>query len=128
MVIVDTNIIIDHLRRPEKSASLLTTTIKTHTTELFALSLLTIQELFEGRSTRDEEKETHLLSIITSFTLLPYTFQIAEYAGKINRDLQNPIGIADAAIAATAITYQSPLFTLNQKDFQSIPRLQFFSL
>lgn len=125
MVIVDTNIIIDHLRQTKKS-SLLQKIKKTETP--IAVSIISIQELFTGQSTRKKTNTAILLSLINALQILPYNYQTAKLAGQINRALSSPIEFADAAIAATAISYKIPLLTLNQKHFQKIPRLKLFIL
>ena len=126
MVVLDTNIIIDHLRRqPEKS--LLIKIFKRIPEEVFAVSVVSIQELYEGKSTRDEEKERHLLSTLASLEILPYTTEVAKLAGTIARDLRKPIELADAAIAATTILNNAQLFTLNNKDFIGIKNLEFLT-
>lgn len=125
MVIIDTNIIIDHLRQHQK-ISLLQQLKKTDPD--IALSLISIQELFTGQSTKKTKNTNILLSLINSFEILPYDYQIAKNAGTINRDLKNPIAFADTTLAATAICYRCPLFTLNQKHFKNIPKLQLFKI
>jgi len=124
MVIIDTNIIIDHLRQTKKISLL--KKLQQTTTEKMAISIISIQELFAGKSTRKKTNTNTLLSIINSLEILPYNYQIAKLAGQINRDLDNPIEFADIAIAATTVYHQSLLFTLNQKHFQNIPKLKLF--
>ncbi len=127
MVILDTNILIDHLRRTTGS-SWLERVAQNFPKENLGISVITIQELYEGKSTREKEKEEMLLSTITPLKILSYTYEIAELAGKIARDSQRPLELADAAIAATAIVNDALLATLNKKDFVSIPRLKLLEL
>ena len=126
MVILDTNIIIDHLRRKRKSKSFLEEIAAVKPKETLAISIVCIQELYEGNSTRDEEKEKNLLAAISPLKILPYTYEIAKLAGKIVRDGITSTEFADAAIAATAITSGGLLFTLNKKHFQGIKELELF--
>jgi len=128
MVVLDTNIIIDHLRQPEKKDTLLAQLALEERTRLLALSTVSIQELYEGQSTRNEEAEKFLLATIAPLTILPHTYDVAELAGKIARDLTNPIEFADAAIAATAVVNGAQLFTANIKHFQEIPELMLYQL
>ena len=123
MVIIDTNIVIDHLRNPHHTSSLMKL-VKQLPKEQISLSIISIQELYEGRSTLDSHKEEILLAVISPLTILPYTFEIAQLAGQIARDLIRPIEFADAAIAATAIINEADLLTLNTKDFMHIKDLQ----
>jgi len=92
--------------------------------ENLAISTITIQELYEGQSTKHKDKETSLLSTVTPLKILPYTYETAQLAGEIARDLKQPIEFTDAAIAATAIINGALLATLNKKHFQSIRDLE----
>lgn len=127
MVILDTNIIIDHLRLEQKQkSSQLMKIAKQKQKEVLALSLISVQELYEGRSTQDSQKEQYLLATISPLKILPYTYEVAQLAGEIARDLNRPIELADAAIAATTILNGSSLLTDNKKDFTGIKNLKFF--
>ncbi|MBI3384854.1 PIN domain-containing protein [Candidatus Gottesmanbacteria bacterium] len=125
MVILDTSIIIDHLRQ-NTPKTYLTRLIKKYGGESLAISIVTIQELYEGKITKKEMQEKDLLTTITPFTILLYSYEVAELAGKIARDLASPIEFSDAAIAATAIINGAQLATLNAKDFIHIPNLKIF--
>lgn len=116
MVILDTSIIIDHLRRPPRESYLFKLTEKKLPKKSLALSIISVQELYEGQSTKDLRREEVMLSTINTMKILPYTFEVAQLAGKITRDLERPIEIADAAIAATVIINGGRLATLNRKD------------
>lgn len=125
MVVLDTNVIVDHLRLADsKINSKLMEIVENNPKETLAISMVTIQELYEDKSTRDSQKEQYLLATISPLKILPYTYEIAQLAGEIARDLMRPIELADAAIAATAIVNRCVLFTLNKKDFEEIPQLQ----
>ena len=125
MVVLDTNIIIDHLRLQDKQAeSKLMTLARTKSKEVLAISMITIQELYEGRSTRDAQKEQYLLATISPLKILPYNYEVAKLAGEIARDIERPIELADAGIAATAILSGCELLTLNVKDFAGVDKLQ----
>ena len=124
MIILDTNIIIDHLRILGNKESYFVKLSKILPKDDLAISLVTIQELFQGKSTRDTEPEKNLIAVIEPLKILPYTYQIAKLAGQINRDVKNTIEFTDAAIAATAIVNKAKLFTLNKKDFHDISGLE----
>lgn len=128
MVILDTNIIIDHLRQTDKRDTRLLEIAQNVPKEMLALSVISMQELYEGRSMREKEKEEYLLTTIAPLRILSYTYEIAELAGKIARDRDKPIELADAAIAATAIISDAQLCTLDKKDFSEIADLVFFEL
>lgn len=124
MVVLDTNIIIDHLRQKGDKDSHLMRIIKDYPGEVLAISVVSIQELYEGKSTIDKQKEQYLINTIKSLEVLVYTEEIARLAGILARDLNRPIELADAAIAATVIINKASLFTLNTKDFRNIDHLK----
>ena len=123
MVVVDTSIIIDQLRRPKGTQTELIRFIKTKADKDLAISMISIQELFQGQSTKDQGKLQSMLAVISPLRILPYNYEIAQLAGEIIRDTIQPIQFADAAIAATAIDNNCKLFTFNKKDFVEIKDL-----
>lgn len=127
MVILDTNIIIDHLRQKKKDTLFRKIAGQYHPQTL-AISIFTIQELYQGKSSAADQQEKDFLSIINALKILPYTFEVAELAGKIARDRFSPIEFADSAIAATAIINGCQLFTLDKKDFIGIDNLELLPL
>ncbi|HVC36568.1 MAG TPA: PIN domain-containing protein [Candidatus Dormibacteraeota bacterium] len=127
MVVLDTNIIIDHLRLQGTQESQLMAIVRQKPKEVLALTTISLQELYEGRSTKDSQKEQYLLATISPLRILPYTYEVAKLAGEIARDLDRTIEFADAAIAATTILNGGSLHTSNKKDFVGIVQLQLLS-
>lgn len=123
MVIIDTNIIIDHVRLGNPADSIFAR-INERKDENLAISMITVQELYAGQSTLESKVDQAIFNIISRLEILLYTYQVARLAGEIARDLKRPISLADAAIAATAIINNAKLATLNKKDFQGIPDLK----
>lgn len=126
MVVIDTSIIIDHTRQKGK-ISIFDKFIRQSKAKP-AIALITVQELFAGQSTKQDETLDYLLDLLNSLEILPYTFEVAKLAGEIARDVNQPIGLADSAIAATAIINQAQFLTLNIKDFAKIEDLKFASV
>jgi len=125
MVVLDTNIIIDHLRLKDRTKdSALMKAARQNPKEVLGISIISIQELYEGQSTLDPDKEQYLLATISPLKILPYTYEVAQRAGEIARDLKEAIELADAAIAATALLNGAKLLTSNTKDFEKIKDLQ----
>lgn len=124
MVILDTNIIIDHLRLWSKKKSALDEINQKISIDNLALSIVSIQELFVGESTREVIIEERILKLVASLKVLPYTQEIAKLAGEILRDISPNIEFADAAIAATTILNKAKLLTLNKKDFKTVKGLK----
>ena len=123
MVVIDTSVIVDHLRQLGKITFFRKLEKELHN-EALTISIITIQELYAGRSTRDHDRERMLLATISPLEILPYTYETAELAGKLIRDAKNSLQFVDAAIAATAVVNGAALATLNKKDFEDILDLE----
>ena len=125
-MILDSNIIIDHLRLLARKRSFLDLIAEKIEPDDLAVSVITIQELFTGKSTQGLNEQDRILAIIAPLKVLAYTYEIAQGAGEIMRDIQTDVEFADAAIAATAIFHNAKLYTLNQKDFRVIKDLELY--
>lgn len=128
MVILDTNIVIDHLRQNKREETVLSKLAREKPKETLAISIISIQELYGGKSTKIQKRETDLLATIAPLKILPYTFEVAQLGGKIARDKQQAIELADATIAATAIINNTQLLTLNERHFKDIKNIEFFKI
>jgi len=128
MVIIDTCIIIDHLRQKSNQATIYYQLVKKYTKDQLAISTITIQELFTGQSTSNQTGLLTLVRLLKEIKVLHHTTLIAKRAGQITRDSQQQIKFADAAIAATVAHYGASLATLNPKDFKGIPGLKLLPL
>jgi len=127
MVVIDTSIIIEHLRTSSSTSTLMEIASKYDKSNL-AISVITIQELYEGKSSKNKQKEQFLLATISPLKILSYTYDIAKFAGQIARDLPRSIELANCAIASTCILNNAKLATLNKKDFVGIKGLKLESL
>jgi len=117
-VLADTSIIIDHLRKSDKSASLLFKNIDNYD---FSLSAVSVFELYAGAT--DERKKTDIENTLSAFKTLPFTHDIAVKAGDLYISLKKAnriLEVKDIFIAATAVLYDMPIFTLNKKHFERI--------
>lgn len=128
MVILDTNIIIDHLRQIEAKQTAYQQLLKKYTKKSLGISTITIQELFVGQSTRSKKFQKEILATISGIKIFAHSKPIAHRAGELMRDSNNNLKFADSAIAGTALHYNAKLATLNTKDFTGIPHLQLLSL
>lgn len=128
MIVIDTSILIDYLRTKRDEQSPFEAIVAREKRTNLGISILTVQELYEGKSIADPENEKVLLSVISSFKILPYTYEVAKRAGEIGRNLDRLIGFADAAIAATAIINGASLATLNKRDFAGIAGLELINV
>jgi predicted nucleic acid-binding protein len=128
MVIIDTNIIIDHLRQQSRAQSIYDKLLKKYSRKNLAISTITIQELFMGQSTNKIKESSPLIKLLKGTKIYSHTTNIARHAGEITRDRKENIKFADAAIAATAVHYGAHLATLNTKDFVGISNLKLLKL
>lgn len=124
MVVLDTNVIIDHLRLPKGSETALIKITRLNPRDIIAVSVISVQELYQGKSSQNPMKENDIGMILDNVKILPYDIKVAKLAGEIIRDLSRPMGFSDAAIAATAIINGYSFFTNNKKDFADIKNLQ----
>ena len=107
-VLVDSDILIDHLRGARRYEP---------GPDVVRYSVVTRAELFAGHGT-DEERVDKLLA---AFQELPVDRAIAEGAGRLRRD--HGLRLPDALIAATALEFGLALLTRNRRDFESIDHL-----
>src|SRR5690606_27920127 len=119
MVVLDTNILIDHLRQLERRMSLFSKITSLLPGETFAISIITVQELYAGKSSASRQAAREIEKIISALQLLPYDYKTAKRAGRVARDMQGKVKFADATIAATTIENKATLYTLNRKHFVS---------
>ncbi len=121
-LLVDTSIVIDHLRKQNKSS---TTLVKAAATHTLYISTIVEFELFAGAL--DTQKQNDLHVILERCTVVPFTSEIAQNAAKIYQQLRQQnqlIEMRDIFIGATAIVYNLPLLTINSKHFIRIERLK----
>lgn len=127
MVILDTNILIDALRK-KNGKIVLEAILQTVTKQDLTISVISIQELYQGKSMKDLQKEKDAQDLLAFLTILPYSYDVAKRAGEIVREKNYGITFPDAAIAATAIVNGAQLATLNPKDFMGISNIELLKL
>lgn len=112
VVLLDTNIILEHLR-----SGIL---VDVDPTASFVISVITEAELLRYPGIGEEEIKIieRFLSITPSISI---DSKIARHAAMLGRSRKTKL--PDLLIAATAIKLGIPLITLNLKDFQHIPNL-----
>lgn len=115
MILIDTNIFVDHLRNFGEAVKFFETLVGR---DDVIFSAITEAELIAGKSSKDKEKKGKLLYFINRWNKIPVTNPIALQAGDIYRDYE--LEIPDAIIAATALQNNAELITKNIKDFQKV--------
>lgn len=117
-ILIDTDVIVDFLRGYTKAISY----VENHSDEI-VLSSIVVAELYAG--VRDDER-ARLDDFVTLFPILPITSEIAKTGGLFKRDYHKSygIGLADALMAATAVTEDAELKTLNTKHYPMLKGLK----
>lgn len=109
-ILVDTDILIDFLRKKESARSLVD---RASLSGDVYISTVTLAELMAGMKLSEETSTEELIS---GLTLLDVTENIARKAGELRRNYKN-ILLPDCLIAATALTEDCYLLTGNKKDY-----------
>ena len=114
-VLLDSDILIDHLRGYEPARQYLK---QFETGERQgSLSIITVAELAAGQM-RQEQEEEKVQLFLALFTHIALDFAIARRRGEIRRRYHTRL--ADALIAATALSHHLPLSTRNLQHFTLI--------
>lgn len=120
-LLIDTSIIIEHLRKTDKRRSILYGI--PHHTELF-ISSVTLFELQAGAI--DSAKRQDIESVLYGTGILPFDETVALEAGKLYhmfKTTNNNMEIRDLFIAATALANKLSVLTLNRKHFELVKGL-----
>jgi predicted nucleic acid-binding protein len=118
-VLLDSDILIDHLRGYEPARQYLK---RFETDEMQGyLSIVTVAELAAGQM-RQEQEEEKVQQLLALFTHIALDFALAWRGGEIRR--QYHTRLADALIAATALSRHLPLSTRNLQHFTPIEGLR----
>ena len=121
IVLADTSVLIDFFRKTDKSNSYLISLLRKGFE--FSISAITEYEIYSGATGHQKNYWEEFLKIVT---VLPFDKDAVKAAVEINRALKakrKQIDMADLFIAATAISNNFPLATLNTKHFERIETL-----
>jgi predicted nucleic acid-binding protein len=120
-IVLDTNILIEILKNNASIVSLFHQTSST-----FAISSISSMELYYGA--RDKKELQELKKFVTFFDTIELDATISTTATSLVETYakSHNLTIPDALIAATALRYDYPLWTLNMKDFHYIDGLKLF--
>ncbi len=122
IVLCDTNVIIELL----KDNQLINRQLKQIGQTNLYISTITAAELYFGALNK---KELYFIQKrINSITHIPINESISDHFESlmVKYSLSHKLSIPDAIIAATALFFNLPLFTLNTKDFKYLPDLILF--
>ena len=120
-ILIDTSIIIDHLRKRNERKSLLFHLVDRH--RLHASTIVEF-ELFVGANTPEKVQDVEY--ILQCCIIIPFTSEIARHAARLHQHLlqsNQRIEVQDLLIASTAVIYELPVMTLNHEHFARIESL-----
>jgi len=119
MILCDTNVLIEILKGNDKTI----TTIENIGLENIAISSITVMELYFGALNKRELNK--IRKDLKALNIIHFNNDISELAvAMIERySKSHGLQIPDAIIAATAMSLEITLFTLNLKDFRYIDDL-----
>lgn len=116
--LVDTNILIDHLRGVSKATTYLR---QARSAGMLWISAVTIAEVYAGQRTRQAKQAAKVSRLLNLFRIAYVDGVVAKLGGEIARDCGTLL--PDALIAATAVRKGLVLATRNISHFQHIPNL-----
>lgn len=121
VILVDSSILIDYYRKTNKANAVWVSLIDKGYE--FAISAITKYELYSGAT---QSQITFWDSILMAISVMPFDEVCVDTAVQINAVLKQKrkqIDLADLFIAATAMTNNLPITTLNKKHFERIDGL-----
>jgi len=121
VILVDSSILIDYYRKTNKANAVWVSLIDKGYE--FAISAITKYELYSGAT---QSQITFWDSILTAISVMPFDEGYVDTAVQINavfKQKRKQIDLADLFIAATAMTNNLPITTLNKKHFERIDGL-----
>lgn len=116
--LIDTNILIDHLRGTARATAFLRKARKQQT---LWISVITVAEIYAGQQMRQPKEKAKVVRFLRLFRVAYLDGTIAAIGGEIARDYGT--ALPDALIAATALSKGLRLATRNVRHFQGIPNL-----
>ncbi len=122
MILLDSSVLIELFRAHDKTKTLFYKLAATENN--FAISIITHYEVFLGSN---DDQDSFWNDFINSIEILDFNLQTSNQAINIYKQLKKNnklIDLADILIAATSISYKTPLATLNLKHFQRINDLE----
>lgn len=121
-VVVDTSIAIDYLRRRDSKESLYTAL---SSKERLVMSLITVAELYSGKSAQAEGKQRELIEeMLEGIEVVIPSLDTARRVGELRSRYE--LSLADAFVATLAIEMDLLLATLDKKAFEKITEVKLY--
>jgi len=129
IIVVDTNIIIDFVKKGDETLEEYLKLQKRSRTKLY-LSVITVFEYFSGIDIDKKDLYQESEKLFERFYIQELNETIVKIAASLNfqKKLYRYIDTSDILIAATCLYLDAFLLTKNQKHFKLIPNLKFASL
>lgn len=124
-VVLDTNILVNHLRQPRKMTVFRKLLLKKQKVEIL-LPAVVLTELYVGESAAKASAEKKIREILRKTNLVLADEEISQKAGVLMREHPH-LYLADALVAATALNRKAFLCTFNKTHFEKITGLRLFS-
>lgn len=117
-LLIDTNILIDYLRKKEEARAFLE-----GLKETALISAMTVAEVYAGVREGEERRRTDIF--LGTFEVVPVTQELAQQGGLFRRDhaLKHGTDLADGILAATAKEKKARLVTLNDRHFPMLAKV-----
>jgi predicted nucleic acid-binding protein len=122
-IVVDTDIIVDVLRKFEPTIKLLEKLVDEH--ELL-ISGITESEIFAGKDMQHPEKRRKVINFLEKFKKVNPDNQILKKAGEFRRKYN--ISLLDCIVAATTFMNKAKLLTKNIKDFETMEEISLLKI
>lgn len=122
-LLIDTSILIDHLRKSQKDRTLF---YQLSLRFDYVISVVTEFEFAVGFSVNNRQFGEALLAQLSTLTFDSACAQTAIYLNQQLKASNQLIAVPDLFIAATALTYDLTLLTLNHKHFSRIIQLKLY--
>jgi len=122
LVLCDTNVFIHFFNGNEETINVL----KELGNKRVLIPSVTVMELYQGMGNKNELID--MKKKIKHYSILHFNGDVSRLAIEyINAfSLSQNLQIPDAIIAASAVTFNLPLYTYNLKDFRFIPNLELY--
>ena len=122
IIMVDTSILIDYYRKTDKANSRWLALLRGG--YKFAISVVTKYEIYSGATPSQLNFWDNVLQAVAVIPLDEDSVDTAVSANSLLKRKRKQIELADLFIAATAMTNNIPIATLNRKHFERIDGLQ----
>jgi hypothetical protein len=120
-VLLDTSVLIDYLRGVENAKAVIER-VESGNLDGF-VSAVTVAEIYASLDESDKSETVLIEALLSLFTTVPLDYKVAKKAG----ELRNKSGVLlpDCIIAATAVTLECKVWTMNIKDFERMEGIIF---